>query len=34
MGFDLDEPAKTDLRSARRDLIHGKTEAFVPLEEV
>ena len=31
LGFDLDEPAKTDLRAARRDLRQGKSEAFVPL---
>jgi hypothetical protein len=31
LGLDLDEKAKTDLRSAQRDLKRGKTSAFKPL---
>jgi hypothetical protein len=31
LGFDLDEPARTDLRAARHDLRHGKSKAFLPL---
>ena len=34
LGFDLDEDARTDLRSARRDAQQGKSEAFVPLSKV
>jgi hypothetical protein len=29
LGFDLDEEARTNLRTARRDLHQGKPEAFV-----
>jgi hypothetical protein len=34
MGFDLDEPAKADLRATRRDWLRGKTEVFVPFAKV
>jgi hypothetical protein len=34
LGYDLDEPAKTDLRVARRDLNQGKAAAFLPLSKV
>jgi hypothetical protein len=34
LGFDLDEQARTDLRSVRRDLRQGKSEAFVPLSKL
>jgi hypothetical protein len=32
--FDLDEPARADLRTARRDFRQGKTAAFLPLAEI
>jgi hypothetical protein len=31
LGFDLDDKARADLRSARRDWKRRKSEAFVPL---
>lgn len=31
LGFDLDEPARADLRATRRDWRQGKSSAFVPL---
>lgn len=34
LGFDLDEPAKTDMRAARRDLRAGKPGAFVSLSKL
>jgi len=34
LGFDLDGPARADLRAARRDLRRGKSEAFLPLAKV
>ena len=34
MGFDLDQPAKADLRATRRDWRHGKSTAFVPLAKL
>ena len=34
MGFDLDEPAKTDLRAARHDWRQRKTGAFLPLSKL
>ena len=33
LGSDLDEPARTDLRAARRDFRQGKSDAFVPLSK-
>jgi hypothetical protein len=34
LGVDLDEPAKNDLRAARKDLRKGKSQAFVPLAKL
>jgi len=34
LGFDLDEPAKADLRATRRDLRLGKERAFVPISKL
>jgi hypothetical protein len=34
LGFDLDEKARTDLRSARRDWRQGRSKAFLPLSKL
>jgi hypothetical protein len=34
LGFDLDEPARTDLRVARRDFRQRRTNAFLPLSNL
>ena len=34
LGFDLDESARADLRTANRDFHRGKTTAFLPLAEI
>ncbi len=34
LGFDLDSPARADLRAARRDWRRGKSAAFVPLAKL
>lgn len=31
LGFDLDEKVRNDLRIARHDFRHGKSQAFLPL---
>jgi len=34
LGFDLDDPARNDLRAVRHDLRRGKSKAFLPLSRV
>jgi PHD/YefM family antitoxin component YafN of YafNO toxin-antitoxin module len=34
LGFDLNAAAQADLRAARRDWRHGKSQAFLPLAKL